>query len=77
MHRAGDIGDGDVEGDETDGYGEPDEEGNDPAEIVAVKNKTSDPPATAAERQLESWVNEYWTSSIEQTGFGIEKSLTQ
>jgi hypothetical protein len=42
---SGDIFGRDIEGNESNGKAEPDEEGDQPSEVVTMKNKSSNPPA--------------------------------
>jgi hypothetical protein len=41
----GDICGRDIEGNESKGKAEPDEKGDEPSEVVTMKNKSSNPPA--------------------------------
>lgn len=54
--RLGDVSDGDVESDYSEGNGQPQEKGNDPVHVVPMQDQGSDPPS--GEQTLDEGVGE-------------------
>lgn len=71
---ARDISDGDVEEEQTQRDGEPEEEGNDPVLVIAVKDQRRDPPT--GEQEEEEEVSKRAMMSVEEAKLSIAAGFT-